>query len=58
MYHHYKKERDILLKKIHIEIFKNAVRQILYAAAKCSGRYGNTGCGVFKRRYKIRKIFA
>ena len=35
MYHH-KKERDTLLKEIHIEIFKNDVRQILYAAAKCS----------------------
>ena len=21
-------------------------------------RYGNTGCGVFKRGYKIRKVFA
>ena len=38
MYHH-KKEKDSLLKEIHIEIFKNAVRQILHAAVKCSGRW-------------------
>ena len=23
-----------------------------------NGKYGSTGCGVFKRGYKIRKIFA
>ena len=26
--------------------------------AKLCQEYGNTGCGVFKRGYKIRKIFA
>ena len=39
------------------------VERLVYEAIKSDnlirhGDYGNTGCGVFKRGYKLRKVFA